>query len=335
MLDILCVGDAVIDIFLKIEKDNPHFDLDKEKNKLLISFGEKINVEKYILDVGGNAANTAVGLARLGLNTGLLAEIGTDEFSQKIINKFREEKVGSDLIIRSETEKTSFSVGINYNGERTLFVEHVTRDHNFNLENINTKLIYLTSLGKNWEKAYSETLSFARKNNIKLAFNPGTLQIENRNKLVTEVIENTDYLFINKEEAELILYGKELGVNLHDGNENIIKKLLFGIKSLGAKNVIITDTKNGSFIYGENNRMYKFGIISVEVVEKTGAGDGYAAGFLAAINNNLSMQEAMLWGTVNSSSVITQIGAQKGLMFKKEMEEKLKNLYNRKIEELT
>ncbi len=334
MLDVLCVGDAVIDIFLNINKDNPHFELDKEKNKLLISFGEKINVEKYTLDVGGNAANTSVGLSRLGLNTGILAEIGKDEFSQKILDKFSEEKVSCELIIQTEGEKTSFSVGINYDGERTLFVEHVQRNHSFDFEKISSNFIYLTSLGRDWEKAYLKTLSYAQKNNIKLAFNPGTLQIESRNKLITDIIENTDYLFLNKEEAELVLYGKELGINLKEGNESIIKKLLFGIKSLGTKNVIITDSKNGSYVTDEKNNSYKLGIINVDVVEKTGAGDAYTAGFLAAILNNLSIQDAMIWGSINSSSVISQIGAEKGLLSKKELEEKIKIFNNLKAEEL-
>lgn len=334
MLDVLCVGDAVIDIFLAINKDNPHFGLDKEKNKLLISFGEKINVEKYILDVGGNAANTAIGLSRLGINTGILAEIGNDEFSQKILNKFKDEKINSEFIIQTDLQKTSFSIGINYNGERTLFVEHVQRDHNFNFENVSTNFIYLTSLGKDWEKAYINTFSFVKTNNIKLAFNPGTLQLENRNKLITEIIEKTDFLFLNKEEAEIILYGRELGVTSENGNENIIKKLLFGIKSLGTKNVIITDSKNGSFVYDEKNKMYRFGIINVDVIEKTGAGDGYSAGFLAAILNSLTVQDAMVWGSINASSVIGQIGAEKGLLSNKELNEKLKLLKNLKVEEI-
>lgn len=328
MLDVICVGDAIIDVFLNISKDNPHFGLDEKNNKLEISFGEKINVKSYTLDVGGNAANTSVGLSRLGLNTGILAEIGNDEFSQRILDKLTDENVNSEYIIKNNAQKTSFSVGINYNGERTLFVEHVQRNHDFNFENLSTKFIYLTSLGKEWEKAYQDTLSFVEKSGVKLAFNPGTLQIEGRGKFLNEIIEKTDYIFLNKEEAELILYGKELDITFGGGNDNIIKKLLFGIKSIGAKNVIITDSLNGSFVYDENNVLYKSPIIKVEVIEKTGAGDGFTAGFLGAILNNLTISDACIWGTINASSVITQIGAQKGLLSKPMLLEKEKNLSN-------
>jgi len=63
----LCVGDAIVDIFLRIPEDNPHFGLDEKANKLFIGFGEKIVVEKYEIAMGGNANNTAVDLQNLAL----------------------------------------------------------------------------------------------------------------------------------------------------------------------------------------------------------------------------------------------------------------------------
>src|ERR1035437_1782374 len=146
MLDILCVGDSKIDIFLQIPESNPHFGLNEAKNKLFVSLCEKIYIERYVMDIGGNATNAAVGTARLGLNVGLCAEIGEDELSQKILNKLKKENINTDLLLQTN-EDTSISVGLNYQGERTLFTEHVKRDHNFNFENTNTKFIYLTSLG--------------------------------------------------------------------------------------------------------------------------------------------------------------------------------------------
>jgi sugar/nucleoside kinase (ribokinase family) len=331
MLDILCVGDAKIDIFLRIPESNPYFGLDKANNKLLISFGEKIHVERYILGIGGNAANTAVGISRLGLNTGLCAEIGKDELSQKILNHLKKENVNTDLLIQTD-EDASVSVALSYQGERTLLTEHVKRNHDFNFEKIETRFIYLTSLGDVWQNAYEKTLEFTKKANVKLAFNPGSVQLENRGKVVMDIIENCDYLFVNKEEAEEILYGKELG--LERGNENQIKKLLYGLRGLGVKNVAITDGDNGSYVESEKNETYHLGIIKVDVSEKTGAGDAYSAGFLAAIIHGLEIPEAMKWGALNSANVIKGIGAEVGLLTKPEMEEKLKSDQDFKTENL-
>jgi ribokinase len=326
MLDILCVGDAKIDIFLQVLPGNPHVGLDKTKNKLEISFGEKIYVDKYVLETGGNATNTAVGISRLGFNTGIVAEIGKDEFSAKILNNLKAENVNTNSLLQTDTEKSSFSIILSYDAERTIFSEHVERNHDFNFENLNTKFVYITSLGKIWEKAYEKALKFVETNDLKLAFNPGTLQIEKRGKILMDILERTDYLFVNKEEAEEILYGKEVHIGLSE--TKTIEKLLYGLKSLGAKNVIITDSDKGSYLGDEENNVYSIGIAPSEVVEKTGAGDSYTAGFLAAILNGLPSNEAMIWGSVNSASVIQKVGAQKGLLTKQELDKKIKELNN-------
>lgn len=324
MLDILCIGDSVIDVFLKIPLDNPKFGLDKKNDKLLINYGDKINVDKYVIELGGNATNTSVGISRLGLNTGLCAEIGKDEFSQKIINVLRNENINLDNLIQDNDSKTSITVVLSYAGDRTLFTEHVERKHNFNFENIETNFIYLTSLGAIWENAYEKTLEFIKNKNAKLAFNPGTLQLEKRDKIIFDIVEKTNYLFVNKEEAEELLYGKELEIQSEENKESLIKKMLFGLKGLGAKNVIITDSDRGSYLQDEKDNTYFLGVLNEEVVEKTGAGDSYTAGFLAAILNGGSGAEAMVWGTLNATSVIKKIGAEEGLLTKFEMLEKIK-----------
>lgn len=331
MLDIVCVGDCKIDIFLRIPADNPHFGLNDEKNKLSISYGEKIYVDKYILGAGGNATNAAVGLTRLGLNVGLAAEIGRDEFSQKILDNLAKERVNTDFLLQTDSQ-TSVSIILSYKEDRTIFSEHAQREHNFNFENLQTKMIYLTSLGNIWEKTYQKVLELKKTNNLKLAFNPGTIQLEKKGKIFMDILEKTDYLFVNRQEAEEILYGKELG--LETKNENQIKKLLYGLKSLGVKNVVITDGDNGSYMQGENNQIYHLGILKVEVVEKTGAGDAYTAGFLAAILHGEKIEEAMKWGAISSANVIQGIGAQVNLLTKSEMEEKLKSYEEFSAEEL-
>jgi ribokinase len=317
MLDILCVGDSKIDIFLNIPSDNPHFGLDKEKNKLFLSYGEKIYIDRYVLGIGGNATNTAVGLARLGLNVGLCAEIGEDEFSGKILEELKQENISTDYISQTNKE-TSISIGLNYKNDRTLFTEHVQREHNFNFDNLQTKFIYLTSLGNVWELTYQKVLGFKKNHGIKLAFNPGTIQLERKGKIFMDILENTDYLFVNKQEAEEIVYGKELESEIK--TDNIIKKLLYGLKSLGVKNVIITDGDNGSFAQDENNELHNLNRIDVPVVEKTGAGDAYTAGFLGAMLNGKQIEDAMRWGSLEAASVIQKIGAEEGLLTKSALE---------------
>ena len=326
MLDILCVGNATIDVFLTIDEDNPHVKLNTEDKELIFGFGEKIEVRKMDTSIGGNAANVATGISRLGLKSALVAELGKDEFSQKIINSLNKENINLDFVKQLEDGASSLTVGINFKSDRTLFVEHVKREHNFDFEKTSAKAVYLTSLGEFWERAYKKTLEYAENNNVKIFFNPGTLQIEKRNSIIWSTISKSEILFVNKEEAEELLYGKE--IRLPNVSDNYVKKLLFGLKALGVRIIVITDGRNGSYVMDENHKVYFLDIFESDIVEKTGAGDAYNSGFISAILKGENIQEAMRWGTFNSAGVISHVGAQKGLLTENNMLDKLKSNTN-------
>jgi sugar/nucleoside kinase (ribokinase family) len=316
--DVICIGDAKLDVFLKIAEDNPKCRLDETSNELCFKHGEKINVEQTNLCVGGNAANVSIGLARLGINATIAAEIGGDEFSLKIINAIAKENISREFIKQMHGQESSISVALNYKHDRTLFTEHLKRDHDFSYENANFKWVYLTSLGDEWRSAYQKAIDYCQEHNAKLAFNPGTKQLAQKSALVEEALKTCEIIFVNKEEAELIL-AEYLN---KPGSENI-NEILNSLKSFGLKNIILTDGENGSYGMDFNNNYYHQDYFPCNVLELTGAGDAYSTGYMAATLGNLDMQNAMKWGSANSASVIEKIGAQAGLLKKEEMEEKL------------
>jgi len=309
--DLVCVGDAKIDIFLTLHQTREHLRYMEETNELCIKFGEKVIVDKAEMLIGGDAANVAVGTSRLGLNTAIVAEIGKDEFAQKITNTLKNENVNIEKVCESEGQQSSFSTIINYKGERTIFSEHVKREHNFNFNNVLTEWVYLTSLGENWLNAYNKTADFVRETKCNLAFNPGTLQLENKEN-IKNILLIANVLLVNKEEAEEIL-GFPHG-------QKTIKELTVDLQKMGPKIVVITDGENGSFAIDSKGKMFTQEITKVNVVEKTGAGDAYSSGFISALIYNRPIAEAMFWGAKNSASVITKVGAQAGLLRKEEVE---------------
>lgn len=312
VLDLVCVGSAKIDTFLTLHEANKHLRLLEETKELAIKFGEKIEVKKAEILLGGNAANVAVGASRLGLKTAIVTEIGKDEFAQKIIDILGREKVDISNLQLTQNQQSSFSTIINYKNERTIFSEHVNRKHNFNFDNISSKWIYLTSLGNEWQSAYTKTAEFIEKTKTQLAFNPGTLQIKSGKDSFENILIRTNIIFINKEEAEDLL-------NLpHQQSE--INDLIKSVQKLGPKIVVITDGKNGSTAIDENGNIFKKEIIETKVLEKTGAGDAYSSGFISAIIHGLPIEKAMEWGTRNSTSVIGKVGAQAGLLDKTAIE---------------
>ncbi len=311
--DAVCVGSAKIDIFLAIPQNSPHVQLDRKTNNLSIAYGQKISAESCSLMLGGNACNVAVGLAKLEAKVAVMAEIGKDEFSQKIINELKANNVASEFLIQNSNSPSSFSVILSFQKERTIFGQHSKREHNFSYESLSAKLIYLTSLGLEWKNAYQKTLEFVKKTATPLAFNPGTPQFNCGVESMRDILSITDILFINKEEGEMLVSAKEKEV----------QNLMLKIRQFGPKIIVITDGENGSYVLNEKNEFFSQSSVPTTIVEKTGAGDAYASGFLAAVLLKQPLQTAMKWGTLNASGVMSAVGAQNGLLSKKEMEEKM------------
>lgn len=311
--DIVCLGNVKIDQFLSIHEATSHLRLNPQTNELCLKYGEKIPIDDLKICLGGNPANVAVGLSRLGLKTSIVAEIGNDEFAETLIKGLQSEKIDTTLVKRTDNQKTSVSIIISFKNERTILSQQIRRTHNFILDVIETKWVYLTSLEDEWEDAYQKAYQLIKEKGANLAFNPGVRQIDGGYEKIKNILEITNILFLNKEEAIQILRIKD--------EELMIKDLLDGLKQLGPKITIITDGKNGSFAMNENGEVFTQPIYETTIVDKTGAGDAYASGFLAATLSNLPIQTAMKWGTLNAGGTMSVIGAQNGLLSRARMEE--------------
>lgn len=315
MYDVVTVGNAVLDAFLGIHDADKRCRVQGEKGttlELCIPLGEKILLDTYVLDLGGGACNVSVGLARLGFSSSIFAEIGDDEFGKKIVNGLEREHVETANLIRVNRQ-TSFTVGIHFQGERTLLASQTKGLHDFHFDTVTTTMLYLGGLGEEWEHVYHRALAFMQHAKAKLVFNPGPLQIKEGRDVLKEVLEITNIIFTNKEEAQEII--------MHE--ENNIGELLRKVQHLGPRIVVITNAQHGSSVIDETGRMYTIDAFPCNVVEKTGAGNGYASGFMAATLKGKDVSETMRWGAVNAASVIEHVGAQKGLLSKEKIEKRL------------
>lgn len=313
--DVITIGGATLDIFLDVADANKRFKVlhTQDKDWLAVPYGGKVSVDALHFDVGGNAANIAVGLARLGLSVATHVHFGSDEISQKIVNRFKAEGVAIDYLVQDKDQPSPVSVIINFAGERTIFVHHITRKHQ--LPNISApKWIYLTSIGNYWEDLYKQVREFVRQNNVLLAFNPGTHQIQSGGvEGFLQEMEVAAALFVNKEEGKLIA----------KTTSDDVKTLLVQLQSMGPKIVSITDGSNGAYAIDGQGQALSIPVFTKEIVERTGAGDAYASGFLAALVNDLPVAEAMGWGAANAAAVVSTVGAEKGLLKKTDLENKL------------
>ncbi len=320
--DVFCIGKTTIDQFLIINQSTIKCHLDPKTNYLSFKHGEKIDVEEFALCVGGNATNVSIGLSRLGLSTGLCSEIGDDEFALKISNTLGMENIDRSYMVKTEGARSSFSVILNFKGERTIFMQRIQREHKFQFADIATKYIFLTSLEKEWQEPYRQALRLVNKG-CELVFNPGTLQLRDGHALVAQILKHTNILFVNKEEAEEIVLGHEK--RKRNNERKYIRSLLVKLQKMGVKIAVVTNGRYGSHAIDEGGNFYHEGLFSGEIVERTGAGDAYTAGFLAARVYGLSIERAMKWGAVNAASVVGKIGAVEGLLDKVSLEKRVKD----------
>ncbi len=320
LIDVLVVGDALIDFFLTLDPTNEHCRPEPAQSEICFVSGAKIPIEDCEFLLGGNACNVSVGLARLGLRSALAAEIGVDEFGQKIIAGLKQENVDLSFLLRALNQQTSFAIDLTFMNDRTIFSRHVKRDHVIPIENANAKYIYLTSLGDEWKNLYRRVRDYSKANNIKLAFNPGSKQLQAGLESFQYILENTEILFINKEEAEDIVYGHDQ--NISDAMREPTN-LLREVKKKGPHFVSMTDGTFGAYAIDDQGNTYFQPTLPSHFLQKTGVGDAYASGFLAARVEEKSIQEAMLWGALNSSSVVEHKGAQGGLLTKNGLLERM------------
>lgn len=310
--DVVCVGNATIDVFV-ILHNLQKFSYDKFSNQISFPLGEKLPLDEYKITIGGNACNVSVGLSRLGLQTALAAQIGNDEFSQKITNTLEKEHVNQDLVKKTNRQSPYFNILLSYEGERTILEEKTPDQENLDPGNLNPKLIYLTSINGDWQSVYDD--AFSKNSSSKFALNPGASQINKDLDNILLILPKIEILFVNLQEAQRI--SKDESTD--------IKVLLKRLKTWGGKIIVITDGRNGSYAIDQNNEIFQIGVVSAEKpVERTGAGDSYSTGFIYAYLAGLSVKESMRYAAINADFVIRRVGSQEGLLGKNEMDQKAK-----------
>lgn len=322
--DLISIGEAVLDIFLEVDEATVKCELKRQECQICFAFGEKIPVKHMTRIAGaGNASNTAIGSARLGLKTAIYSIIGKDEAGKEILQKWKMEGVKTDYAMQDPKRPTSYSSILFREGERTILVYHEPAKYVLP-ELKQAKCIYYTSLGKGHEKLEKALLSYLKKYpETTLTFQPGTHQLRRGLESLKPVIKRSQVFILNKEEAERLL-----GVT-----DKTIEHLIHAFIKLGAKMTVITDGINGSYA-SDGTVTWHQPIFDGEAYERTGAGDSFAIAFTIAQQKGCTLEESLRWGTANSWSVVQYIGPQKGLLDQKGLQKVLKKFEKTKAKKI-
>ncbi len=294
--DVVTFGGAVVDVFVGT-------DLAERGKFIAYPVGSKILIKDLRFDIGGGGTNSAVAFSRLGLKTGWIGKVGDDNPGKSILNLMKEENV--KFLGKVERGGLSgFSIVLDSKENNRTVLTYRGENNNFSLGEINlrklkTKWVYYSSaLGESF-KTQRRLAPILKRKNIKIAFNPGSYLIEKKN--LKHLLKFVNILTLNKEEAQTLAKKK--------------KKVIEALHKIISKEgiVVITDRNNKIQAF-DGKRKYSLQPNEIKVVERTGAGDAFASGFVAGIIVGMSIEQALKLGLKESEAVIRYLGAKNNLL---------------------
>jgi sugar/nucleoside kinase (ribokinase family) len=253
--ELLCVGDSTVDIFAFPEQSHIHCQYHGSRRcELCLEFADKIPTKGFNLTFGGNAANVAVGASRLGVKTGIYTHLGDDTFGKETLKNFRKEKVATSLVKVDKGARTNVGLILSVRGERTILSFHEGRKYNLPFDSVKGKYkplsqwLYFSSLAPHHDKLHRQIPEFITETGAKMIFNPGTHQIKEGRKVLAPILEHSEVLILNRDEA-----GQLLGVRHSLKDERV---LLRRLRHLGPRMVVVTDGPHGA--YGFDSLRFAF-----------------------------------------------------------------------------
>ncbi len=318
--DVISVGDVVTDAFIRLFDDRAEVIEKDSKQLLAMEFGTKIPFDHVeIVEAVGNSANAAVSLAKLGLRSGFVTNVGGDAHGRDMITALHHNGVNTSLVRINHDKKSNYHYVLWFKDERTILIKHEEYDYQWpHLRQSETpQWIYLSSVSQHGIDFHDQISDYLDVNpDVKLAFQPGTFQIEAGVDRLRRIYQRSEVLVLNREEA----------VTVGGGNHDDVHDLLNKLHDLGPKLVVVTDGPNGAYASDGNKRLQMpLYPDPAPPKDRTGAGDAFASTFVAAIIKGKSMEEALKWAPINSMSVVQRVGAQAGLVTDYQMDSYLKN----------
>jgi len=290
--DVIGFGALNVDKLLKVDK--------------IASAEEESFVREIAEACGGSAANTTVGLARLGCKVGFVGKIADDHEGQLQIECFKKEGVNTDGIIHSAKGKSGVCLGfVDKKGQRALYISPGVND-SIEFRELSapyitdTQFLNLSSfVGEKSFRAQKKLMSFLP-DSVKISFDPGSLYAQKGLSAIEPIVQNSFVMMPNAIELELLT------------GETSIPKGAQKLIDMGVKIVAVKMGDKGCYVTnGEEKKTippYK-----VNVVDTTGAGDAFDAGFLYSLIQNRPLEECGRLGNFVGSRCVMKMGARDGL----------------------
>ena len=271
----------------------------------IVSYDEESFITDETDTPGGSAANTIVGLSRLGCSTSIIGKIAEDEDGDLIEYNLAINGVYTNNLIYSERGSTGKCIGfVDKNGERCLYISPGVNDEieigEINPLNImRCKIMHYTSFVGDSFKTQIELLEKLNKETL-LSFDPGILYVEKGFDELKPILERTDILLINESELRLLC----------NDNDADLKELSINLLDLGIDTIVVKQGSKGAFAINNSEECFAESY-ECEAVDTTGAGDSFNSGFLYSFLKGYDLEKSCKIGNWVASRAIQGFGMDK------------------------
>jgi len=279
-------GSAVVDAFISTRQSG---------GKIEYKTGSKILVDDLKFDVGGGATNSAVAFARLGLKTGCICNVGDDNNGEDVLDLLKRERVS--FLGKRIKGKTGYSVILDSRGGDRTILTFKGPGNSVKVSDVgkfDAKWLYFSSVLGVSLKTQIRLARRVKKDEGKVAFNPSEYLIKAEN--IRELLSMSDVVVLNREEFDLV------------------RRKYGGVFCSGV--VVVTD-KDKEIVAYSGGEKFSIKPHKVKVVERTGAGDAFASGFVAGLMIGKSIHDCLKLGLAESEAVIKYFGAKNNLLRRK------------------
>jgi len=308
MYDVLCAGLIVAD---HVSAPIP----------ALPAAGALVKTDRLEVTIGGCGANTAVDLARLGINVGLAGMVGDDVLGRYCLEFLRTRNVGCELVTVSPAAQTSATLIVNVRGEDRRFIHAVGANAEFQGTEVPPaalqplQVVAVGGFGLNPALSGTNVASLFRQ-----ARSAGTTTLLDVvigdpapvPAMLAEALPETDVFLPNHDEARLL-------TGLQDPWEQAEH-----FRRLGARTVVITAGKDGAYAVSPQERVH-LPAFQVEQVDGTGSGDAFVAGFIFGLTQKVDLKRCLQIGAAMGASCVRAVGATTGVFNRQELEKFLRS----------
>lgn len=277
---------------------------------------------------GGSAANTVIGLSKLGITTSYIGKVANDSEGKMLLDNLEHENVDTSNISIEDKGCSGQIMGfVNDEGDRSLYVDPGVNDDiklsDISLDLVNSsKILHLSSFVGDSFKAQNDLID-KLDDKVTLSFDPGALYVKKGLNSLKNLLKRTNILLINEIEIKtlfkhIINEDKDFSddyndfLNLRDSleikEEELCKSVAFALHKSGISTVVIKRGSKGVFAL-DKNEIVSESCFNVKCIDSTGAGDSFNAGFLYAKLNGYSLKNSCIIANWTASKTIQEFGA--------------------------